>query len=375
MTVRDSSPRLSMEPGLEPVVGEFFRSFADNSPNLVFACDATGRLVWFNSQCERVTGYTAEKLSSLRTADLISPASRRHAAAAIRRRMTSPDRMRHEIQIISSTGTPVDLEIFSWLVLREGQPAWIQGVARDITDAKRREERAHQAEGAQVLSLLAGGVAHDFNNLLMAIYAYADQLKNETVGSDSLREAANVIQRTAERGIEISSRLLRSVTHTKPAMSEVDMHAILTDLVGLLGQTIGGGIQVSAELNASSSTVLADPGQMYQLFLNLAMNARDAMPAGGGIVFRTQNTLEPTGEMLSVEVEDKGVGIPSEILERIFEPFFSTKDPEKGTGIGLSLVNGIVKNHRGRISVESQASVGTTFIVLLPLLPKTGGPP
>ncbi|MCX6622038.1 MAG: ATP-binding protein [Acidobacteria bacterium] len=370
----DSSLRImtSLEP--EPVggcngasSGDFFRSFAENSPDPVFVCDASERLVWFNPELERITGYSAGELTSLRVSDLVSPESRRRAAAAIRHRLTAPHRMRHEIQILSKGNVPIDLDIFSWLVLRDGQPAWIQAVARDVTDAKRRERQAHRAERTQLLNLLAGGVAHDFNNLLMAIYAYADQLKCETEGCASLRQAADVIQRTAERGIEISNRLLKSATDAKPSVSALDLHATLSDLVGLLRQTVGSGIQVSAELGAASSIVLADSAQMYQLFLNLAMNARDAMPAGGEIVFRTRIILEPCGEMLAVDVKDTGTGIPPEILGRIFEPFFTTKDPEKGTGIGLALVHGIVKYHRGRISVESEASGGTTFHVLLPL--------
>ncbi len=346
---------------------DFFRAFAENSPNAVFVCDASERLIWFNPAAERITGYSAAELASMRASDLLSANSRRRAAAAIRHRLAIPERLRHEIRILANCGTPVDLEVFSWVVEKDGRPAWIQAIARDVTDAKRREERAHRAERAQLLGLLAGGVAHDFNNLLMAIYAYADQMKTST-DEASQREAAEIIQQTAERGIEIASRLLRSTTDSKPKNIEMDLHATIADLIGLLRQTIGAGILVNTELNAHATRILADPSQIYQVFLNLAMNARDAMPNGGTIVFRSGNSQEPTGEMVYVEVTDDGAGIPVELLDRIFEPFFTTKDPDKGTGMGLALVNGIVKNHHGRVSVESRTSAGTTFRVSLPLI-------
>jgi len=346
--------------------GDPLRGFIENSPDAVFVCDRSERLIWVNAQAEQITGYSAAELASMRVTDLFDAESRRGAAVAIRRRLASRERQRHEVRIHTKDGVPVDLEIFSWVVVNHGCPAWIQVIARDITDAKRREEQAHRTEQAQLLSFLAGGVAHDFNNLLMAIYSYADQLRSGA-GEVSSREAAEIIQQTAERGIEMASRLLRSATGASPEIAEMDLHLTITGLVNLLQQTIGAGIEVRVELNAATSHVFADSSQIYQVLLNLAMNARDAMPNGGVIVFRTGNSREPTGEMVYVEVADNGAGIPPALLNRIFEPFFTTKDTGKGTGMGLALVNGIVKNHHGRITVDSEAGRGTTFRVSLPL--------
>lgn len=348
-----------------PVAG-LFRAFAENSPNAVFVCDSSERLIWFNSGMERMTGCSAAELMSTRITDLLDPESGRRVAAAIRWRLTSVDRMRHEIQVSTRGGARLDLELFSWVTACNGQPAWIQVIARDVTDTKRREEQARRAERAQLLSFLAGGAAHDFNNLLMAIYAYADQLK-DSIDEAELREAADIIQQTAERGIEIASRLLRSATDAKPKFAEMDLHATIQDLAGLLRQTLGAGIRVRTELDAHAARILGDSSQIYQVFLNLALNSRDAMPSGGTIVFRTGNLREPAGEMIYVEVSDEGTGIPPDLLDRIFEPFFTTKEPDKGTGMGLALVNGIVKNHHGRISVRSEAGAGATFRVSLPL--------
>jgi PAS domain S-box-containing protein len=336
------------------------RSLVEHSSEAMFVLDAGGRFVWANPSCEALTGRSPAGLCGVEVTALLQPELCARAAAALRQRLSEPERIRLEVEIIRDGGGRREVVVDSWLESDGEGAVLIYGVARDITEAKLREERARQAERVQALSLLAGGVAHDFNNLLMTIASHAHQLRE--CGID-----AALIENAAERGIEIARRLLEAARGAKPQAVRLDLHATLVDVIGLLKQTLEPAIRVEAELTAAESTVLADSAQMYQVFLNLALNAKDAMPQGGELRFSTRVVEEVSGRMLAVEVRDTGTGIPGEILERIFEPFFTTKDPEKGTGMGLAMVNGIVKNHRGRVLVASSNTEGTAFQVLLPL--------
>ncbi len=252
-------------------------------------------------------------------------------------------------------------------------------VGRDVTQEAKLEAQLRQAQKMEAIGTLAGGIAHDFNNLLTGVLGYSDLLKLTSKEGDPVHEAASVIERAAERAAQLTSQLLGFARGGKQHDIPVDLHETIREVSGLLQRTIDKRIAIRHELNAPCATVRSDPAQMEQVILNLALNARDAMPRGGEITFRTEAAyLEAEdcprtqgcapGPYLIVSVCDTGTGIAGSIRDRVFEPFFTTKEPGKGTGMGLAMVYGIVTNHGGFVTLTTEVGRGTTFRVHLPLL-------
>jgi signal transduction histidine kinase/CheY-like chemotaxis protein len=240
-------------------------------------------------------------------------------------------------------------------------------VARDVTREVELERQLRRQQKLEAIGTLASGVAHDFNNLLTGVLGYAELLAEGRCSPVEVAEAARVIGEAARRGAELTSQLLGFGLQTPLRSEPVDVHEVIGEVVRLLSRTLARSVSLQLDLAAPRSTVHGDPGQLQQVFLNLALNARDAMPEGGALLFRTE--IVPGGEppRIAVAVRDTGVGIAEPLRERIFEPFFTTKQSEKGSGMGLSVVYGIVQSHGGSISLESEVGVGTQLEVQLPL--------
>lgn len=249
------------------------------------------------------------------------------------------------------------------------------------------EEQLRHAQKLEAIGTLAGGIAHDFNNILTGILGHASLLRREgampvgeqsAIALEQVAQAARVIELAAEQGADLTRQLL-SLARTGPTETRpVDMHQSIEEVCELSGRTLGKDIELVLDLHAERSVIPGDPGQLLHVFLNLVVNARDAMPEGGEVRFATRvfqlgveaAHLYPEllpGEYLEVRVSDTGTGISEADLQRIFEPFFTTKDPGKGTGMGLSQVYGILRNHGGLVRCDSLLGQGTTFRVLLPL--------
>ncbi len=237
----------------------------------------------------------------------------------------------------------------------------------DIDALRRRvEELETQLEHTQKLMAigsLAGGVAHDFNNLLTAILGYASLLREEAASAPNVVEALDVIEKAAERASQLTRQLLGFARRGEPKRVRVDVHQSLAEVLDLLRHTIEKNIHLQTRFEASQPFVTGDPGQLFQVFLNLSLNARDAMPGGGTLTLATGNT----DDSVRVSVIDTGAGIAAGIRDRIFEPFFTTKAENKGCGLGLTVVQSIVKSHGGRIELDCDAAPGARFHVLLPL--------
>jgi PAS domain S-box-containing protein len=258
----------------------------------------------------------------------------------------------------------------------DGRVFRIAGVAEDVTEAKAVEEQLRQSQKLEAIGLLAGGVAHDFNNILTAIMMQA-----EMAGTcDDTAEAGGYlaeIKMSAERAAALTRQLLafgrRQVMQVRP----LDLNDVVTSVATMLRRILGEDVGLQLNLHGSPLPTLADPGMLDQVLLNLAVNARDAMPAGGRLTIdtgmrevteqrsRRLPDLSP-GKYVWLRIADTGCGIAPEHLDRIFEPFYTTKDPGRGTGLGLATVFGIVKQHRGTIAVESEPGRGTTFEIKLP---------
>lgn len=251
-------------------------------------------------------------------------------------------------------------------------------IFNDISDRKQLEERIKQSEKMEAVGQLAGGIAHDFNNQLAGIMGYAEMLANR-LDDNNLRDYAEKIVRASKRSADLTRNLLSFSRKGKYLDVPVNMHNIIEEVVTILEHSINKKIEIKRMLRASPATIIGDPTQIQNALLNLAINARDAMPNGGELVFTTENisvgetplkydTNEiPTGRCLKLCVSDDGIGMDKEVIKHLFEPFFTTKDVGKGTGMGLASVYGTVKNHHGCINVLSEPGKGSTFILYFPL--------
>jgi PAS domain S-box-containing protein len=250
----------------------------------------------------------------------------------------------------------------------------------DITERRSLEEMLRQRQKMEAVGTLAGGVAHDFNNLLTSILGYADLLRAALPEDSEPGRAAAVIETAAQRAADLTRKLLGFARRGRIRNVGVDVNALVDEVVDILRRTIPPSIDVKTRLDGRLEPVVGDPGQLQQVLLNLAVNARDAMPDGGELEFRSRRVEVSAGDGLPAEiaeggyvelsVRDTGRGIPEDSAERIFEPFFTTKGDEgRGTGLGLAMVYGIVHGHGGHIDVRSAPGEGSTFRVLLPERP------
>ncbi len=260
----------------------------------------------------------------------------------------------------------------------------IEREIRDVDDrskCRRAEEQLRQSQKMEVVGELAGGVAHDFNNVLTVILGYCDLVMMKAVLDDSAKEAIEHIRAAAERGSQLTHGLLafsrKQVLDTKP----VNLDEIVQHVENFLVRIIGEDVHLKSIYHDVNLRVMADAGQMEQVLINLAANARDAMPAGGTLTIETffQETDESfvychglgnPGRYGVISVSDTGVGMDEEIINRIFEPFFTTKEVGKGTGLGMAIVHGIVSQHNGFVYVNSKPGRGTTFKIHIPLYEK-----
>jgi PAS domain S-box-containing protein len=280
-------------------------------------------------------------------------------------------------------GIEIPVEMMQRPVRFQGQGRTLL-VARDMTAREHMakenatlEQQLRQVQKMEAVGRLASGVAHDMNNILTAILAHAGLLKVRVDESHPSWKAGDVIEKAVHRGKELTSQLLGFARQGKHHHIPVDIHCVIQEVAGLLSRTVEKTITLQTDLLAEEPWVVGDPNQLYQVLMNLAVNASDAMSHKGDLKFRTNNErVSPSqaatipglapGDYVVVRVTDTGEGMPQEVQGRIFEPFFSTKEQGRGTGMGLAMVYGIVKNHHGYIGVTSTLGVGTTMRVYLP---------
>jgi PAS domain S-box-containing protein len=255
---------------------------------------------------------------------------------------------------------------------------------RDVTEQqaaeealRRSEEQLRQAQKMEAVGQLAGGIAHDFNNLLTGILSYCDLLLDEVRTGDPIRGDVEQIRQAGQRAAGLTRQLLAFSRRQVLQPKVISLNTVLSELDGMVRRLAGADVVVETELDAGLWYVLADPGQLEQVVINLVVNARDAMPDGGRITVATANRIylpdtaeRPAGvrpgAYVTLSLSDTGIGMDPELQSRIFEPFFTTKEPGKGTGLGLSTVYGIVQQSGGHLAVRSAAGEGATFTVMLP---------
>jgi two-component system cell cycle sensor histidine kinase/response regulator CckA len=366
-------------------------AIVESSDDAVIGKTLDGIVTSWNPGAERMYGYTASEMVGSSVSRLFPP-DRAGELAPILDQLGRGEQVDHfETRRVCKDRTVIDVSV-SVSPIRDATGAVVGAstVARDVTERNRAavadrsgmELRLRQAERLETVGLLAGAIAHDFNNLLGAILGYATLVAAATAGDPEIRADAEKIQALARRAGRVSRQLLifsqRELIQPEP----VDLNAIVRDVQDLLSVSIGSGIELRLELAGSVPAVLADRGQVEQVLLNLAFNARDAMPEGGVLTMGTSlvelgeddDALEPDaspGWYVELAVRDTGTGISAEVAGRILEPFFTTKPEGLGTGLGLTTVHDIVTRAGGSLRVDPGEGTGSGFRIYLPA---TGGP-
>jgi len=355
----------------------------DFAPVGYFTLDGSSKILRVNLAGARLLGLERSKLLGECFSRFVS--EKDHAAfdRFLARVLTATDCASSEVML--DAAKPLHLHIEGRLgPPQEGQGPQGRIVAIDISERKRAEaERTritaqlYQSQKLESIGTLAGGVAHDFNNQLVGILGFADLLSRDLT-DEKMRSYAKHILAAARRSAELTRRLLAFARKGKQQVNHVDVHATVAEVAALLGQSIDKRIAIRQCLNAHSYRVLGDAEQLHSAILNLALNARDAMPDGGRLIFETRNldAAEPEKCMssstveesqLEISVSDTGVGMSEEMVDRVFDPFFTTKAQCGGTGLGLASVYGTIQSHQGSIVVESKPGNGSVFRIYLPL--------
>jgi signal transduction histidine kinase/CheY-like chemotaxis protein len=260
-------------------------------------------------------------------------------------------------------------------------PGVLVYTVRDQTRERKLEDQLAQAQKMEAVGQLAGGVAHDFNNLLTVIMSYSSLILSDMGADDAVRGDIQEISDAAQRAAALTRQLLAFSRKQVLQMRPVNLNSVVTDVEKMLHRLIGEDITLTTNLDPELALISADPGQIEQVLINLAVNARDAMPGGGALTITTDNAVlsdehgerhlgAAAGKYVMLAVTDTGSGMTKEVQQRLFEPFYTTKGPGKGTGLGLATVHGIVKQSGGDVYVYSEVGHGTTFKVYFPLMTK-----
>ena len=384
------------------VTDHLLTGLLDGAPDAVVCVAEDGRIVLVNAQAERLFGYRRQELVGERV-EILVPGDVRAGHQALRGRYVADPRPRPMGAELDLSGRRRDGSSFpaeiSLSAVQTDDGILVMAAVRDITawlelraerDRLRRqaerdfmEAQLQQAQRLESLGQLAGGVAHDFNNLLGVILNYASFVGEEAAKDpgqaswQSVRDDNSQIERAAERAAELTRQLLTFARRDAVKLQPLNLNEVITNVEQLLSRTLGEQVVLRTDLSPRPCMVLADPGQIEQVLVNLAVNARDAMPAGGMLTLTTGTTeidadhpasaagLAP-GRYGRMRISDTGTGMTREVLDHAFEPFFTTKSKGKGTGIGLATVYGIITHAHGYVQVDSEPGAGTTFTVLLP---------
>ncbi len=371
--VYDLTSEQNMKEALRESEDRFQRLF-EEAPVGICMLSAGGIISDANGRLAAILRQPAAALNGQRLLDHIAPDARSRTDAWLKR-IADGDRSVPFIEVALNVGADIVTQLYARRF--SGGDSFVLHFI-DLTEKKNLEKQFTQSQKMQAVGQLAGGIAHDFNNLLTAMIGFCDLLLLRHKPGDPSFADIMQIKQNANRAANLVRQLLAFSRQQTLQPRVLDLTDVLTELSHLLRRLIGAHIDLSLEHGTDLGLVRADQGQMEQVLINLAVNARDAMPGGGKLSVRTNNLLAaeplpligeetlPAGEWVTVTVKDNGTGIPPEALPRIFEPFFSTKDVGAGTGLGLATVHGIVHQTGGYISVNTAVGKGTTFTIYLP---------
>ena len=372
LAIEDITERKRLEDLLAESEERYRRIFETASDGIVLLEKSEGNITHANPAVEKMLGYS-EKECVGKKMPYIGISLDMNDFPAIMRALDARGILNYEdVPIKTKSGQHLAADIYM-----VDRATLAQCNIRDVTKRKKLEEQLLQAQKMEAVGLLAGGIAHDFNNILSAIVGYGYILQAKMSSDDPLRENVDQILESADKAAEVTHSLLafsrKQILNPRP----VDINAMMTRFEKLLSRLIGEDIELSMHFAGKEMISMADAGQIEQVLLNLATNARDAMPRGGHLTLDTQlveldddfirdHGYGEPGRFAVISVSDTGSGMEKETMAKIFEPFFTTKEVGKGTGLGLAMAYGIIKQHNGYITVYSEPEKGTTFRVYLP---------
>jgi PAS domain S-box-containing protein len=355
---------------------ERYRLLFENATDAIFILQE-GRIRFPNQRLSDISGHTREELSDRHFTEFIHPEDRAMVLERHTRRLDGePVTGRYGFRIVAKGGGIRRIEVGAVRIEWEGRPATLNFL-HDVTRQKALEEDLLHARKLEAVGTLAGGIAHDFNNLLQVILGYATLLQRRSPPESPARESVEPIIDAAVRGSDLVGRLLTFSRRKPPEVRTLDLNEAVARIVALIERVIPKMVRVELSLGEGLPPVPCDPTQLEQLVMNLGTNARDAMPAGGTLSISTRAVGESPGEVppptglgpgpwVALSVADSGEGMEAATMERMFDPFFTTKEVGSGTGLGLSTVYGIVREHGGIIRCESRPGDGTRFDIFLP---------
>jgi PAS domain S-box-containing protein len=352
-----------------------FRGLFDNASDGVAVYDSSGIIINVNRMFCEQHGFPVDSLigTNIRVFD----AGKDDTEKEVRiKRIVAGESLIYEARHVRRDGDTVLFEISARALHIDGH-IYIQAFHRDISDKKRIQEQLFQSQKMDSIGMLAGGLAHDFNNVISAIIGHIELLgEHDNLDADA-RNRLSIIESSARRASKMISKLLKFARKGTIDIQPVELNAVVRDTYELISKTLSGKkVEVSLELNETIPTLMGDANQIEQVIMNLMVNAGDAMPSGGIVTVKTDareigseasfiHPLLTPGPYVILTVSDTGTGIPDDIRDKIFDPFFTTKEQGKGTGLGLAMVYGIVKEHKGVITVASQTGKGTAFKVYI----------
>jgi len=342
-----------------------YRTLFEQSRDAVFLTDTRLSITDANSTAVRLVGAEDSALQGRQIGDLLvdSPAKERLLEDLSHAR----DRAETPVELCTLSGARLQTLVTA-SARREGDgTAGLQVIVRDVTRQREIEEQLRNSQKMEAIGRLAGGIAHDFNNVLTGIIGYAELVAQAVRGQPQLESDVAVIVKNAQRAKALTQQIRAFSRTSSSAPSPVDINEVVAGTEPLLSSLLGDTVTLEMRLYEGAGRVLVNPAKLEQVVVNLAVNARDAMPAGGLLVVSTARVRHASGERVQLEVSDTGTGIDPGIRSKIFEPFFTTKPLGRGTGLGLSIVNGVAQDCGATVEVESEQGYGSTFRILFPV--------
>jgi len=372
-TTRDITESKLTEKALRQEIEERQRIF-ETSQDLILVTDTAGNFVQVSPSSRAILGYEPSEMVGRSAVEFVLPDDLDNTRNEMRAARRGQQMRNFEARYRHKDGHAVML---NWMGTWSEPVRRHFFIGRDLTEQQAAEARFRQAQKMEAVGQLTGGVAHDFNNILTVITGTIGILGDAVADRPELASIAKLIDDAAERGAQLTKHLLAFARKQPLQPREVDVNALAMEAANLLHPTLGEQIEVSPKLSEDAWTALADPNQLTTAILNLALNARDAMPHGGKITLETRNVYldegyasihsdVAVGNYVMIAVSDTGTGISPENLEKVFDPFFTTKDVGKGTGLGLSMVFGFVKQSGGHVKIYSELGHGTSVKIYLP---------
>ncbi len=356
-----------------------FKRIIDSAFDMIVITDRDGNIIYVNKAFETVTGYPRSEALGKNPNILKSGLHDREFYRELWQRIQSGHAWKGEFINRKKSGEIYNAaaSIFPLFDIT-GNITHFVSIQRDVSEEKKLYEQLLRAQKMEAIGTLAGGIAHDFNNILTSILGYAELLKDALSENKELFRYSEIIEKSANRGADLAKKILSVTKKEHAEFRPVNINTIILETVEILRKTIPPEIEIVLRLKENLPNIRADYSQMNQVMMNLAINARDAMPQGGKLFISTDIVGSENGaangigpqkgvNFIKITVEDTGSGIPLELQSKVFDPFFTTKEPDKGTGLGLYIVHSIITNHGGYINLYSEPDRGTRFNIYLPV--------